>query len=213
MGERMDFSLLIGTVGALAGVALGSWLSARAQHALFHENRRQAMRQSQLDACITFLEAYRKLTRFVLIEAQNVRLVTRKYDQQSHPKIDDQTPLFEERNAADARLTTVIRRDSPIRIAADALNMAFRQLVHARAEHGYGGVPTEIVSGLRDAEDQFSEAVYEQLVSDQVMDGATSPNAGPNIYHTTSRQKSADWRTARAVRVIGTSAIRRPLRP
>jgi hypothetical protein len=164
----MNFSLLIGTVGALAGVGLGSWLSARAQRALFHENRRQSMRQSQLDACITFLEAYRKLTRFVLIEAQHVKLVIRKYDQQSHPQIEDQTPLFEERNAADARLTAVISNDSPIRMAADALNVAFRQLVHARAEHGHGGVPTEIVSGLRGAEDRFSQAVYEQLVFDQI---------------------------------------------
>ena len=164
----MNFSLLIGTVGALAGVGLGSWLSARAQRALFRENRRQSMRQSQLDACITFLEAYRKLTRFVLIEAQHVKLVIRKYDQQSHPQIEDQTPLFEERNAADARLTAVISNDSPIRMAADALNVAFRQLVHARAEHGYGGVPTEIVSGLRGAEDRFSQAVYEQLVFDQI---------------------------------------------
>jgi hypothetical protein len=164
----MNFSLLIGTVGALAGVGLGSWLSARAQRALFRENRRQSMRQSQLDACITFLEAYRKLTRFVLIEAQHVKLVIRKYDQQSHPQIDDQTPLFEERNAADARLTAVISNDSPIRMAADALNVAFRQLVHARAEHGHGGVPTEIVSGLRGAEDRFSQAVYEQLVFDQI---------------------------------------------
>jgi len=164
----MNFSLLIGTVGALAGVGLGSWLSARAQRALFRENRRQSMRQSQLDACITFLEAYRKLTRFVLIEAQHVKLVIRKYDQQSHPQIEDQTPLFEERNAADARLTAVISNDSPIRMAADALNVAFRQLVHARAEHGHGGVPTEIVSGLRGAEDRFSQAVYEQLVFDQI---------------------------------------------
>ena len=168
----MNFSLLIGTVGALAGVGLGSWLSARAQRALFRENRRQSMRQSQLDACITFLEAYRKLTRFVLIEAQHVKLVIRKYDQQSHPQIDDQTPLFEERNAADARLTAVISNDSPIRMAADALNVAFRQLVHARAEHGHGGVPTEIVSGLRGAEDRFSQAVYEQLVFDQITDDA-----------------------------------------
>jgi hypothetical protein len=164
----MNFSLLIGTIGALAGVGLGSWLSARAQRALFHENSRQAMRQSQLDACITFLEAYHKLTRFVLLEAQHVNLVTRKYDQQSHPQIDDQTSLFEERNAANARLITVISSDSPIRAAADALNMAFRQLVHARAEHGYGGVPIEIVSGLRSAEDLFSQAVYEELVSDQI---------------------------------------------
>ncbi len=162
--ERMDFSLLIGTVGALAGVGLGSWLSARAQRALFHET----MRQSQLDACIQFLEAYRKLTNFVLIEAQSVKLVTRKYDQQSHPQIDDQTPLFEERNAADARLATVISSGSPIRMAADALNSAFRELVHARAEHGYEGVPTEIVIRLRRAEDRFSRSVYDQLVSDQM---------------------------------------------
>lgn len=164
----MNFSLLIGTVGALAGVVLGAFLSARAQRALSHENRRQAIRQSQLDACIAFLEAYRKLTRFVLTEAQNVELVTRKYDQQSHPKINDQTPLFEERNAADARLAAMISRDSPIRTAGEAVSMAFRQLVHARAEHGYGGVPIEIVGALHVAEEEFSQAVYEQLVSDQV---------------------------------------------
>jgi hypothetical protein len=164
----MSFSLLVGTVGALAGVVLGSRLSAHAQRALSQENRRQAIRQSQLDACISFLEAYRKLTRFVLTEAQDVELVTRKYDNQSHPKINDQTPLFEERNAADARLTTMISRDSAIRVAAEVLNVEFRQLVHARAEHGYGGVPTETVGALRTAEDEFSQAVYEQLVSDKV---------------------------------------------
>jgi hypothetical protein len=168
----MNFSLLIGTAGALAGVGLGSWLSARAQHALFQENRRQAMRQSQLDACIAFLEAYRKLVRFILIEAQNVKLVMRNYDQQNHPQIEDQTPLFEERNAADARLTAIISSSSPIRLAANVLNVAFRQLVHARAEFGYGGVPVEIVSGFRSAEDQFSHAVYEQLVADRITENA-----------------------------------------
>jgi len=145
----MNYSLLIGTGGALAGVVLGSWLSARAQRALFRENRRQAMHQSQPDACVSLLVAYRKLTNFVLIEAQEVRLVTRKFDQRPHPQIDDQTSLFEERNAAEARLATVISSDSPIRAAANALNAAFRELVHARAEHGHGGVPIEIVSGLR----------------------------------------------------------------
>jgi hypothetical protein len=126
------------------------------------------MRQSQLDSCITFLEVYRKLTRFVLIEAQDVKLVTRKCDQQSHPQVLDQTPLFEERNAADARLATVISSGSPIRMAAEALNMTFRQLVHARAEFGYGGVPADTVSSLRRAEDRFSQAVYEQLISDRI---------------------------------------------
>jgi hypothetical protein len=43
----MSFSLLIGTFGALAGVALGSWLGARAQRGLLIETRRQAMRQMQ----------------------------------------------------------------------------------------------------------------------------------------------------------------------
>jgi hypothetical protein len=162
----MNFSLLIGTAGALAGVGLGSWLSARAQHALFQENRRQAMRQSQLDACIAFLEAYRKLVRFILIEAQN--------------------PLFEERNAADARLTAIISSSSPIRLAANVLNVAFRQLVHARAEFGYGGVPVEIVSGLRAAEDQFSHAVYEQLVADRITE-----NAARKLYRKPSKRLGA----------------------
>ncbi len=85
----MSLGLLIGTIGALAGVALGSWLSARAQRSLFLETRRQAIRQVQLEACMAFLEAYRKLRSFVLDEAEHVELVRRTDDHGGHPKVQE----------------------------------------------------------------------------------------------------------------------------
>ncbi len=168
----MSFSLLIGTFGALAGVALGSWLSSRAQRGLLVETRRQAMRQLQLEACITILESHRKLINFVLMEAQDVVLVTREGDQQAHGQIADQTPLFDEVNAAEARLRTVISKHSPIRSAADALDKAFESLAAARARYGRGQVPVEMVTATREVEDQFSQAVYKHLVASQINDDA-----------------------------------------
>jgi hypothetical protein len=165
----MNISLLIGTVGALAGVGLGSWLSAQAQRGLLLETRRQAMRQMQLEACVGFLELYRRLNNFVLMEAEKVVLATREYDQQAHGQIHDQTPLFAEANAAEARLRTVISKHSPIRPMADALDMAFEDLATARARYGRGRVPGDLVTCAREAKDHFSQTVYEQLVADQMI--------------------------------------------
>ena len=95
----MNFSLLIGTFGALAGVALGSWLGARAERGLLIETRRQAMRQMQLEACIAFLESHRKVTNFVLMEAQSVVLVTHEHDQQAHGLIQDPRPCSRPRHS------------------------------------------------------------------------------------------------------------------
>jgi len=168
----MSFGLLIGTFGALAGVALGSWLGARAQRGLLVETRRQAMRQMQLEACIAFLECHRKVTNFVLMEAQKVALVTREDGQQAQGRIEDQTLLFEEVSAAEARLRTVISKHSPIRPAADALDKAFENLAAARAMYGKGRVPDEIVTATRVAEEEFSQTVYEHLVANQINDNA-----------------------------------------
>jgi hypothetical protein len=176
--------------GALAGVALGSWLSARAQRGLLVETRRQAMRQLQLEACITLLESHRKLINFVLMEAQNVVLVTREYDQLPHGQIDDQTPLFDEVNAAEARLRTVISKHSPIRPAADALDKAFESLAAARARYGRGHVPVEMVKATREVEDQFSQTVYEQLVASQIHDNAV-PGAWARRTPATPGKRSA----------------------
>jgi len=152
----MNLSLLIGTVGALAGVGLGSWLSARAQRGLFIENRREAMRQTQLDACITFLEAYRKLTRFVLDDADEVTLVRHPaVEGRTYPQIEDEGPLFEERDAAEARLRALVSGESPVRLAAGALAAAYFDMARARAQFGRDHVPSQILRDLRAVEDHF----------------------------------------------------------
>jgi hypothetical protein len=71
---------LISTLGALAGVGLGTWFGAHLQRKIVLEARDSELRQSQRQACMDFLAAYRRYRHFVLVEAERVDLIRRPDD-------------------------------------------------------------------------------------------------------------------------------------
>ena len=72
-----DLSAIAGTVGALVGVVLGGWLTARSQRTLLKESQRQTGIQARESAYSDFLVAYRRFRRFLMTESAEVRLVER----------------------------------------------------------------------------------------------------------------------------------------
>lgn len=158
-----DWSVVAGTVGALVGVVLGGWLTARSQRTLLKESHRQSGLQARESAYSEFLVAYRSFRRFLMTESAEVRLVERPGGKKAAPLIDGAGNYWEAVDSARARLELL----AGDRIPSDALwdvHRSFMAIARFRATCGPGEVPDELIHAAAVAETQFIQAARDDLI-------------------------------------------------
>jgi len=167
IGERsmsmQDLSAIAGTLGALVGVVLGGWLTARSQRTLLKESQRQSGLQARESAYADFLVAYRRFRRFLMTERAEVRLVERPEGEKAAPLIDGAGNYWEAVDTARARLELL----AGDRIPSDTwwkVHRSFMAIARVRATCGPGEVPDELVNAAHTAETQFIQAAREDLI-------------------------------------------------
>jgi hypothetical protein len=160
---RMDTAVIVGTVGTLVGVALGSWITAASQRGLAREaNRRDATRARE-SSYVEYLAAFRNFRRFVQAEATTVRIVERPEDPgRRTPVIADSIRHWEAVENAKARMY-IVAAGKPVLASMKKVEDAFYDIAEARAEYGVGAIPDSIVTSARAAETAFSRAAHDDL--------------------------------------------------
>jgi hypothetical protein len=159
----VDLTVLAGTVGALGGVALGSWLTARSQRTLLRESHLQARIEARELAYSEFLGAYRQFRRYIMNEPVNIRLVERSSGRPAVPIIDGSAHYWEAVENATARLV-LLAGDRMSPDIWNAVRLAFYDIARARAIHEPGAVPDEIIHASRSAEYDFARVAREDLL-------------------------------------------------
>jgi hypothetical protein len=155
---------MIGVLGALGGVVVGSMLSSRAQRELLRAAHRREDRQVRENAYVAFLANYRRFRHFVLTEALEVTVVTDSLAR-GVPLIKDSQEHADAIHEATARLYLLEGEDTPVIRAVLAVQMAFDDLARARATHPSGAIPLPAVQAAREAEKQFTRAAQLTLSS------------------------------------------------
>jgi hypothetical protein len=159
-----DFSSLVGVVGALAGVGLGSWLASRSQRALLRESRRQARIDARESAYSEYLSTHRQFRRYIMTESVKIRLIERTPGVRATPVIDAAGRYWELVENATARLE-IVAGDRIPRNVWHAIRVSLYDIAIARAHCGPGEVPDEIVEAARIADREFVRAVREELLA------------------------------------------------
>jgi hypothetical protein len=161
--SMQDLSAIAGTVGALAGVVLGGWLTARSQRTLLKESQRQSGIQARESAYSDFLVAYRRFRRFLMTEPTAVRLVERPEGRKAAPLIDGAGNHWEAVDSARARLELL----AGDRIPSDTwwkVHNSFMAIARIRATCGPGEIPDELINAAYTAERQLIQAAREDLI-------------------------------------------------
>jgi hypothetical protein len=165
-------SAIVGTVGALVGVILGGWWTARSQRTLLKESQRQSAIQARESAYTEFLVAYRRFRRFLMNEATEVRLVGRPGGEKAAPLIDGAADYWASIDSSRARLE-ILAGD---RIPSDTwwnVHRSFMAIARVRATCGPGEIPDELIHAASTAEAEFIQAARDELI----VSGAITPLA------------------------------------
>jgi hypothetical protein len=158
-----DLSVLIGTIGALAGVGLGSWLAARSQRDLLRDSHLLASISSREASYGEFLAVSRQFRRFLMTQPTKVRIIERANDQRSTPVIDGSKDYWEALDAAFSKLAILAGDRAPHRAASEVLDSIY-EIASARAIYTEGEVPDEIIMLGRTAENRFAKAARDDLI-------------------------------------------------
>ena len=163
---------VVGTVGALVGVALGAWGAARSQRTLLKETQRQSAVQARESAYTEFLVAYRRFRRFLMTEPVEVRLVERPEGEKAAPLIDKAGDYWESVDSSRASLE-ILAGDRIPRDKWRNVHYAFMAIARARAACGPGQIPDDLIHAAAAAETEFIQAARDELIKS----GAVTPLA------------------------------------
>ena len=158
----MDFSVLLGVLGALLGVVLGAVLSDRSQRSLLRESRRSEQRQARESAYVEFLAVYRSFRSYLMSEEITVRVVERA-DGRPLPVISGSNRYWDAVAVARARVHIVAGINTQVYEVAESVKDALDTVAVARATHGPGEIPLSTLDVLRRAELEFARAARMDL--------------------------------------------------
>ncbi len=146
----------------LAGVWLGAILGSRGQRALMKQAQGEARITALSAVFADYLSAYRTFRRYVLTEAPTVQLVSRGEPGRITEVIEGSRHYWDLVDHAMANLS-IHCRDSTVLDKAKGVRDEFWKIANARASHGIGDVPDQIVKAAKDAEDAFATAANAHL--------------------------------------------------
>lgn len=157
----MNWDSLIGVLGTLSGLVLGSILSTRSQRLQQVALEKSAQRQRRESAFADLLACYRQFRKMVMTTPVCIT-VTDKPDGTKVPLVADAAEYWERVESARARMEILVD-DPDVAEARSALARRFNEYLRARAEHPVGTAPTTVLDALRQAEDQFIAAARRNL--------------------------------------------------
>jgi len=166
----MDLGAVLAVIGSLAGVALGSLLVTRSQIVQQQRVRSQAIADAKQSAYVDFLATVRRLRRFILTEDVEVRLVEGSGRALGPiPVIERSTAYWDAVETALSRVWLLGDPEGLVMEAARKLLTAFTAVATARATHGPGAVPQDVIDGVRAAERNFVQVAREDLAQGSVV--------------------------------------------
>ena len=157
-----DLSAILGAVCALAGVALGGWLTARSQRTMLQASHREANVRARESAYSEFIVAYRKFRRFLMTEPGEVRLVERAGGKKAAPLINGARDYWEAVEHARAKLELLAGDRIPQDMRRN-VHQCFMAIARVRASCGPGEIPDSLVEAAQAAESAFLQAARKDL--------------------------------------------------
>ena len=176
-------STIAGTIGALGGVILGVWLTARSQRNLLKESQRLSAVQARETAYTEYLVAYRRFRRFLMTEPIEVNLVGRPGGEKAAPLIDGAGGYWDSIDSARARLE-ILAGDRIPRDTWRKVHRAFMAIARVRASCGPGEIPDEMIDSAAAAEAEFIQTARDELILSGAITsgGRDAPSGGTKAF-------------------------------
>jgi hypothetical protein len=151
-------------VTTLIAVALGGWLTSRAQERIWQRDHQRQWRDIRLTAYTGYLTAFREYVAYILQPATQVLAVPRPREPHDlMPFFDEAGSAYKERmEAAKTALRLISGRPGVVRASNKMVRYA-RMLAADRATCKVDEIPPERFEGLWSAEREFVLAAREEL--------------------------------------------------
>ena len=160
----MDPTAVLGVVGTLFGVGLGSWLSAKTQRQQQDRLLREAVLEAKREAYIEYLATMRRFRRFILHRRPDqVRLADSGGPRGLIPFIEGDESYWDAVEDARSRLWIMAGYNSEVRTASDKIMDALYAVAREKGQASDGPVPVTVIDESRMAERDFVDAVRRDL--------------------------------------------------
>lgn len=164
----MDAAFVASVVGALAGVALGAWLSDRSQRALLRQSQHETAIRVREDAFVDCLATHRQFRRFILSSEATVTLLPYPASPSGFfPLVDGGNRHWDAVEASLARIQ-VLAGGSPVETAARRLRTNLYEIAQAKADAADGVVAEPVVRDANRVEDDFASVARDHLKAMQI---------------------------------------------
>lgn len=161
----MDITALVGVLGTIIGVGLGSLLSIRSQAHMQQQARLHALIDAKRAAYVEYLSTLRQFRRFILhLDPNQITVVEGSGSPRgSIPIIEGSDSHWDAVERARSRLWIVAGFDSPVREASDRVMDALYVIAREQAAHPAGALPAVVIDVSRNAEQDFARVAYRDL--------------------------------------------------
>jgi hypothetical protein len=199
-GDHREVPVGVGEVGVtaattLTAVALGGWLTVRAQDRLWRRDHQRQWRDIRLAAYTSYLTAFREYVAYVLRPTTRVVAVPRpRPPNDPMPFFDETGSAYKERLEATKTALRLISGRPDVVGASNAMVRFARLLAADRATHEVDAIPPERFERLWSAEREFVLAAREELglTSDFEL-GDRPPQGGDTEREDASVSPLAAW--------------------
>jgi hypothetical protein len=168
-GDNYEVCVNVGEVGVtaattLASVALGGWLTIRAQDQLWRRDHQRQWRDIRLAAYTSYLTAFREYVAYILRPTTQILVVPRpRKPNDSMPFFDEAGSAYKERLEATKTALRLVSGRSRVVRASNAMVRHARLVAADRASHDVDALPPERFEMLWSAEREFVLAAREEL--------------------------------------------------
>jgi hypothetical protein len=161
----MDVTALVGVLGALGGVVLGSLLSSRSQMRMQREARAHALIDAKRTAYVEYLSTLRQFRRFILhLDPQRISVVEGSGSPRGAiPIIDGADSYWDAVERARSQLWIAAGYNSAVREASDKVMDAIYVIAREQATHPIGALPATVIDISRHAEQDFARVAHQDL--------------------------------------------------
>ena len=165
----MDVTALVGALGALGGVALGSLLSSRSQMRMQRQARAHALIDARRAAYVEYLSTLRQFRRFILhSDPHRISIVEGSESPRGPiPIIDGAGSHWEAVERARSQLWIAAGYDSAVREASDKVMDAIYVVAREQAAHPAGALPAVVIDISRRAEQDFARVAHQDIMGSQ----------------------------------------------
>lgn len=160
--EMQMLVTIVGPFFAIVGVLVGGAITFRSQRRNQEIAYLTSMERERQDACVRFLTAVRQYRRFLMYSDPEIEEIPPSDASQGTVIVAGRTEYDASFDEAFSRLLIAARSEIIIE-EAEAMGRLLGNFIKARARHGKGMVPNELVKEARIAERSFAALVRTEL--------------------------------------------------